>query len=106
MDSPPMLHSVKLYVYDLSKGMARRLSPIMLGKSGKSACSSYAGPRERTSQSVSLQTPGLLGPERETMRRCGVVFPFPRPIQAMRGSLTCPASALRRLCSKGRLSDA
>uniref|UniRef100_A0A2D4P7W5 palmitoyl-protein hydrolase n=1 Tax=Micrurus surinamensis TaxID=129470 RepID=A0A2D4P7W5_MICSU len=32
MDSPPMLHSVKLYVYDLSKGMARRLSPIMLGK--------------------------------------------------------------------------
>lgn len=35
MDSPPMLHSVKLYVYDLSKGMARRLSPIMLGKSGE-----------------------------------------------------------------------
>lgn len=32
MDSPPMLHPVKLYVYDLSKGMARRLSPIMLGK--------------------------------------------------------------------------
>lgn len=32
MDSPPMLHSVKLYIYDLSKGMARRLSPIMLGK--------------------------------------------------------------------------
>uniref|UniRef100_A0A8D0H296 palmitoyl-protein hydrolase n=1 Tax=Sphenodon punctatus TaxID=8508 RepID=A0A8D0H296_SPHPU len=28
----PPLHSVKLYVYDLSKGMARRLSPLMLGK--------------------------------------------------------------------------
>ncbi|XP_053101921.1 desumoylating isopeptidase 1-like [Hemicordylus capensis] len=32
MDSPPMLHLVKLYVYNLSKGMARCLSPIMLGK--------------------------------------------------------------------------
>ncbi|XP_019370639.1 PREDICTED: desumoylating isopeptidase 1 isoform X1 [Gavialis gangeticus] len=32
MEPPPALHSVKLYVYDLSKGMARRLSPLMLGK--------------------------------------------------------------------------
>nr|XP_035122014.1 desumoylating isopeptidase 1 [Callithrix jacchus] len=29
---PPNLYPVKLYVYDLSKGLARRLSPIMLGK--------------------------------------------------------------------------
>ncbi|XP_024906385.1 desumoylating isopeptidase 1 isoform X1 [Pteropus alecto] len=28
---PPNLYPVKLYVYDLSKGLARRLSPIMLG---------------------------------------------------------------------------
>ena len=27
---PPNLYPVKLYVYDLSKGLARRLSPIML----------------------------------------------------------------------------
>ncbi|XP_043931537.1 desumoylating isopeptidase 1 [Protopterus annectens] len=34
MDSLPQhnLQPVKLYVYDLSKGLARRLSPIMLGK--------------------------------------------------------------------------
>uniref|UniRef100_F8WJJ8 Desumoylating isopeptidase 1 n=1 Tax=Mus musculus TaxID=10090 RepID=F8WJJ8_MOUSE len=30
---PPNLYPVKLYVYDLSKGLARRLSPIMLGGS-------------------------------------------------------------------------
>ncbi|XP_078539327.1 desumoylating isopeptidase 1 [Lissotriton helveticus] len=30
--SAPGLQSVKLYVYDLSRGMARRLSPVMLGK--------------------------------------------------------------------------
>ncbi|XP_038935210.1 desumoylating isopeptidase 1 isoform X1 [Rattus norvegicus] len=29
---PPNLYPVKLYVYDLSKGLARRLSPIMLGQ--------------------------------------------------------------------------
>ena len=29
---PPNLYPVKLYVYDLSKGLARRLSPIMLGE--------------------------------------------------------------------------
>uniref|UniRef100_E9Q2Y9 Desumoylating isopeptidase 1 n=1 Tax=Mus musculus TaxID=10090 RepID=E9Q2Y9_MOUSE len=29
---PPNLYPVKLYVYDLSKGLARRLSPIMLGR--------------------------------------------------------------------------
>lgn len=37
----PHLYPVKLYVYDLSKGLARRLSPIMLGEgtgvSGKKA---------------------------------------------------------------------
>nr|XP_006124037.1 desumoylating isopeptidase 1 [Pelodiscus sinensis] len=32
LESTPALHPVKLYVYDLSKGMARRLSPLMLGK--------------------------------------------------------------------------
>ncbi|XP_030320372.1 desumoylating isopeptidase 1 isoform X3 [Calypte anna] len=31
MEEPLALHPVKLYVYDLSKGMARRLSPLMLG---------------------------------------------------------------------------
>ncbi|XP_030044382.1 desumoylating isopeptidase 1-like [Microcaecilia unicolor] len=30
--SQPGAHLVKLYVYDLSRGMARRLSPVMLGK--------------------------------------------------------------------------
>ncbi|NXD94165.1 DESI1 isopeptidase, partial [Chaetorhynchus papuensis] len=30
MEEPLALHPVKLYVYDLSKGMARRLSPLML----------------------------------------------------------------------------
>ncbi|ETE68594.1 PPPDE peptidase domain-containing protein 2, partial [Ophiophagus hannah] len=34
MDSPPLLHSVKLYVYDLSKGMARRLSKQLEGICG------------------------------------------------------------------------
>lgn len=29
---PSNLYPVKLYVYDLSKGLARRLSPIMLGE--------------------------------------------------------------------------
>ncbi|NXX12462.1 DESI1 isopeptidase, partial [Podargus strigoides] len=33
MEEPLALHPVKLYVYDLSKGMARHLSPLMLGKS-------------------------------------------------------------------------
>ncbi|XP_036256554.1 desumoylating isopeptidase 1 [Molothrus ater] len=32
MEEPLALHPVKLYVYDLSKGMARRLSHLMLGK--------------------------------------------------------------------------
>lgn len=32
---PPNLYPVKLYVYDLSKGLARRLSPIMLGEGRK-----------------------------------------------------------------------
>lgn len=31
---PSNLYPVKLYVYDLSKGLARRLSPIMLGEEG------------------------------------------------------------------------
>lgn len=37
MEEPLALHPVKLYVYDLSKGMARRLSPLMLGKSAAGA---------------------------------------------------------------------
>ncbi|KAJ7425941.1 Desumoylating isopeptidase 1 [Willisornis vidua] len=32
MEEPLALHPVKLYVYDLSKGMARRLSPLMLDR--------------------------------------------------------------------------
>ena len=36
----PNLYPVKLYVYDLSKGLARRLSPIMLGEGG---CGERAG---------------------------------------------------------------
>ncbi|XP_062331016.1 desumoylating isopeptidase 1b [Osmerus eperlanus] len=32
MDQPNTSYSVKLYVYDISKGMARQLSPLMLGK--------------------------------------------------------------------------
>ncbi|XP_057598878.1 desumoylating isopeptidase 1 isoform X1 [Hippopotamus amphibius kiboko] len=35
---PPNLYPVKLYVYDLSKGLARRLSPIMLGKQLEGIC--------------------------------------------------------------------
>ncbi|XP_023670351.1 desumoylating isopeptidase 1 [Paramormyrops kingsleyae] len=32
MDQPNATYAVKLYIYDLSRGMARQLSPIMLGK--------------------------------------------------------------------------
>ncbi|KAG9338852.1 hypothetical protein JZ751_025292 [Albula glossodonta] len=32
MDQHNTTYSVKLYIYDMSKGMARQLSPIMLGK--------------------------------------------------------------------------
>lgn len=32
MDQQNSSFSVKLYIYDLSKGMARQLSPAMLGK--------------------------------------------------------------------------
>ncbi|KAH0505491.1 Desumoylating isopeptidase 1 [Microtus ochrogaster] len=48
---PPNLYPVKLYVYDLSKGLARRLSPIMLGEgtgvSGKFCRDGKRGPRVR-----------------------------------------------------------
>lgn len=32
MDKSTTRYNVQLYIYDLSKGMARSLSPIMLGK--------------------------------------------------------------------------
>ncbi|KAL7857037.1 hypothetical protein SRHO_G00159360 [Serrasalmus rhombeus] len=32
MDNQASTYSVKLYIYDLSKGLARQLSPMMLGK--------------------------------------------------------------------------
>lgn len=32
MDNNVTRYNVQLYIYDLSKGMARNLSPIMLGK--------------------------------------------------------------------------
>lgn len=32
MDKSPTRYNVQLYIYDLSRGMARSLSPIMLGK--------------------------------------------------------------------------
>lgn len=42
----PHLYPVKLYVYDLSKGLARRLSPIMLGEgTGQRADGEESGPR-------------------------------------------------------------
>lgn len=48
---PPNLYPVKLYVYDLSKGLARRLSPIMLGEgtgvSGKFCRDAKRGSRVR-----------------------------------------------------------
>lgn len=53
---PPNLYPVKLYVYDLSKGLARRLSPIMLGEGvgrgrvggpGRTAKVGRPGPRPR-----------------------------------------------------------
>lgn len=43
MEEPPALHPVKLYVYDLSKGMARRLSPLMLGKHRTGPASGLSG---------------------------------------------------------------
>lgn len=43
---PPNLYPVKLYVYDLSKGLARRLSPIMLGE-GNGAGGRGGGSRAR-----------------------------------------------------------
>lgn len=45
---PPNLYPVKLYVYDLSKGLARRLSPIMLGE-GTGVRGKKAGGRWRRS---------------------------------------------------------
>ncbi|NXV44623.1 DESI1 isopeptidase, partial [Uria aalge] len=44
MEEPLALHPVKLYVYDLSKGMARRLSPLMLGKSTAGTGPARPGP--------------------------------------------------------------
>lgn len=42
---PPNLYPVKLYVYDLSKGLARRLSPIMLGEGAGGGRGGEPGPR-------------------------------------------------------------
>uniref|UniRef100_A0AC11EIX4 Desumoylating isopeptidase 1 n=1 Tax=Ovis aries TaxID=9940 RepID=A0AC11EIX4_SHEEP len=46
---PPNLYPVKLYVYDLSKGLARRLSPIMLGEGG---CGERAGTGQEGSRTA------------------------------------------------------
>lgn len=43
----PNLYPVKLYVYDLSKGLARRLSPIMLGEGAGRGREGRPGPGER-----------------------------------------------------------
>lgn len=48
---PPNLYPVKLYVYDLSKGLARRLSPIMLGE-GTGVSGKKAGGRWQRSAKV------------------------------------------------------
>jgi hypothetical protein len=56
---PPNLYPVKLYVYDLSKGLARRLSPIMLGEG--------AGVRWEGRQEPRWRVPAGLGGKSWTM---------------------------------------
>ena len=59
---PPNLYPVKLYVYDLSKGLARRLSPIMLGEGG---CGERAGTGQRGLRDGRPRGPGLGHDSRE-----------------------------------------
>lgn len=65
MEEPLALHPVKLYVYDLSKGMARRLSPLMLGKSTAGALGPPRPPPSGDSRSASDRRGSAL-PRRET----------------------------------------
>lgn len=45
MDKNTTRYNVQLYIYDLSRGMARSLSPIMLGKLSKDEESDTGWPR-------------------------------------------------------------
>ncbi|NWU55057.1 DESI1 isopeptidase, partial [Dromas ardeola] len=54
MEEPLALHPVKLYVYDLSKGMARRLSPLMLGKSTAGTGPPRPGPPAASGRHTSI----------------------------------------------------
>ncbi|XP_011800535.1 PREDICTED: desumoylating isopeptidase 1 [Colobus angolensis palliatus] len=62
---PPNLYPVKLYVYDLSKGLARRLSPIMLGED---AC--------RAVPLVVTETLRRSGGPRRTLPQCQKEAPY------------------------------
>ncbi|XP_077770470.1 desumoylating isopeptidase 1 isoform X2 [Canis aureus] len=74
---PPNLYPVKLYVYDLSKGLARRLSPIMLvtqrerGRdTGRGRSRLHApGARRGTRSRVSKIAPWAKGRERQRHRQ-------------------------------------
>ncbi|XP_048971753.1 desumoylating isopeptidase 1 isoform X1 [Canis lupus baileyi] len=74
---PPNLYPVKLYVYDLSKGLARRLSPIMLvtqrerGRdTGRGRSRLHApGARRGTRSRVSRIAPWAKGRERQRHRQ-------------------------------------
>lgn len=87
MEEPLALHPVKLYVYDLSKGMARRLSPLMLGKSTAGA------PAPPRTPLPSRRLPGAPVPipaAAALTRRAtgpGVASPAPRPVSLSRGSV-------------------
>lgn len=83
MEEPLALHPVKLYVYDLSKGMARRLSPLMLGKSTAGAPGPPQPPPPGGSRSASDRRASAL-PRRET----GSKSPLPAP----RVATFCPVS--------------
>lgn len=58
---PTGSYPVKLYVYDLSRGMARQLSPVMLGKfltSSVSVAAVNSAPRAPT-ESMRLRGPSI-----------------------------------------------
>lgn len=91
MEEPLALHPVKLYVYDLSKGMARRLSPLMLGKSTAGAPTPPRPPPPGGSRSATGRSGPAL-PRRET----GPKSPPPAPGVAIPTRYRSPEGAARR----------
>lgn len=96
MEEPLALHPVKLYVYDLSKGMARRLSHLMLGKS----TAGDPGPHRPPSPGGSRFATDHCGPA-FPRRKTGPKSPPPAPGVTIPARYRSPEGAARR----GRLSE-